>query len=283
MIVYSNVSKKYGAINAVSGLSMEIERGEFFGLLGPNGAGKTTLLRMTTTLTPTSAGTITIDGKTIGRDRAAIKQRFGIVPQYSNLEGELSARQNLEYHGRIYGMPKEARRRRIEELLIFADLAERQNDKARNFSGGMQRKLMIAKSLMHKPEILLLDEPTVGLDAAWRRKIWDLLRRLNTEGLTIFLTTHYLEEAQTLCRRVGMIDEGILKKTGTPQEIITQAGNFVLEHFNCNDGETVQRFFQTRDEALAAARQVSGDCKVREANLEDAFVLLTNKRLGNVD
>jgi ABC-2 type transport system ATP-binding protein len=267
----------YGEIQAVQNLSLEIGRGEFFGLLGPNGAGKTTLLRMTTTLTPISSGTITIDGAVIGRDLAAIKQRFGIVPQYSNLEGELSARQNLEYHGRIYGMPQERRRRRIAELLVFAELGERQHDKAKTFSGGMQRKLMIAKSLMHSPDILLLDEPTVGLDAAWRRKIWDLLRRLNSEGLTIFLTTHYLEEAQTLCRRVGMIDEGRLKKIGTPQEVIAQAGNFVLEHFQ--NGETTQKFFQTRDEALESARQVSGDCNVREANLEDAFVLLTNKHL----
>ncbi|MDR3300981.1 MAG: ABC transporter ATP-binding protein [Spirochaetaceae bacterium] len=277
MIVYSDVCKKYGEINAVKKLSMEIGRGEFFGLLGPNGAGKTTLLRMTTTLTPLSSGTITIDGALIARDCAAIKQRLGIVPQYSNLEGELSARQNLEYHGRLYGMPRERRRRRTEELLAFADLGERQHDKAKTFSGGMQRKLMIAKALMHSPDILLLDEPTTGLDAAWRRKIWDLLRRLNAEGLTIFLTTHYLEEAQTLCRRVGMIDEGLLKKTGTPQEVISQAGNFVLEHFQ--NGETAQDFFQTRDEALAAAQQTPGDCKVREANLEDAFVLLTHKRL----
>jgi ABC-2 type transport system ATP-binding protein len=232
---------------------------------------------MTTTLTPPSSGTITIDGARIVRDCAAVKQRFGIVPQHSHLEGELSARQNLEYHGRIYGMAHEARRRRIAELLSFAELAERQHDKAKTFSGGMQRKLMIAKSLMHSPDILLLDEPTVGLDAAWRRKIWDLLRRLNAEGLTIFLTTHYLEEAQTLCRRVGMIDEGALKKTGTPQEVIAQAGNFVLEHFQ--NGATAQQFFPTRDRALAAARQASGDCKVREANLEDAFVLLTHKRL----
>jgi ABC-2 type transport system ATP-binding protein len=141
----------------------------------------------------------------------------------------------------------------------------------------MQRKLMIAKSLLHSPEIMLLDEPTVGLDAGWRRKIWDLLRNLNEQGLTIFLTTHYLEEAQMLCHRVGMIDEGNLKKTGTPEAIIKDTGNFVLEYFQ--QGKTVQDFFNTRDEAIAAAKKASGDFKIREANLEDAFILLTNKRL----
>jgi ABC-2 type transport system ATP-binding protein len=277
MIRYEGVTKKYGDITAVSGLSLEIEKGEFFGLLGPNGAGKTTLLRMTTTLTPLGGGSIHIDGEGIDRNLTRVKQKIGIVPQYSNLEGELTAWQNLEYHGRLYGMSKDPRRGRAEELLDFAALGDRKNDKAKTFSGGMQRKLMIAKSLMHRPEIMLLDEPTVGLDAGWRRKIWDLLRNLNEQGLTIFLTTHYLEEAQMLCHRVGMIDEGNLKKTGTPEEIIKDTGNFVLEYFQ--QGKTVQDFFNTRDEAISAAKKASGDFKIREANLEDAFILLTNKRL----
>jgi ABC-2 type transport system ATP-binding protein len=170
------------------------------------------------------------------------------------------------------------RRARTEELLAFADLTGRRNDRARSFSGGMRRKLMIAKALMHNPEILLLDEPTVGLDAGWRRRIWDLLRSLNEQGLTIFLTTHYLEEAQILCRRVGLIDQGKLRKTGEPAQIIAEAGNFVLEYFQ--NGETVQKFFETQDEAVLAAQNLSGGFKVRETNLEDAFILLTNKRLG---
>ncbi|GHT85137.1 ABC transporter ATP-binding protein [Spirochaetia bacterium] len=277
MIRYHDVTKKYGGIRAISNFSLEIGRGEFFGLLGPNGAGKTTLIRMTTTLTPLSSGMIAIDGQAIDRNRTQIKRKFGVVPQYSNLEGELTAAQNLEYHGRLYGMPRDARRRRTEELLGFCDLTERKDDRAKNFSGGMRRKLMIAKALMHNPEIMLLDEPTVGLDAGWRRRIWDLLRNLNERGLTIFLTTHYLEEAQALCGRVGLIDQGTLRKTGKPEQIIAAAGKFVLEHFH--HGETRQRFFSTKDEAVAYAKEVSGDFKVREANLEDAFILLTNKRL----
>jgi ABC-2 type transport system ATP-binding protein len=278
MIRYNGVTKKYGDITAVSNFSLEIGRGEFFGLLGPNGAGKTTLIRMTTTLTPLSSGMIAIDGQPIDRNLTKVKQKFGVVPQYSNLESDLTAAQNLEYHGRLYGIPRDARRKRTEELLDFAGLTERKNDRAKTFSGGMQRKLMIAKALMHNPEILLLDEPTVGLDAGWRRRIWDLLRNLNEQGLTIFLTTHYLEEAQILCRRVGLINEGKLRKIGDPGQSIAAAGNFVLEYFQ--NGETVQQFFAAKDDAVMAAQSVSGDFKVREANLEDAFIRLTNKRLG---
>jgi ABC-2 type transport system ATP-binding protein len=145
----------------------------------------------------------------------------------------------------------------------------------------MQRKLMIVKALMHKPDILLLDETTVGLDAAWRRRIWDLLKELHKQGLTILLTTHYLEEARTLCSRLGMIDCGSLKRTGTPRDIIKSAGNFVLEYFE--NGETTQRFFDTCDDAIADAKRLPCEFKIREANLEDAFVKLTTKRLGGVE
>jgi ABC-2 type transport system ATP-binding protein len=277
MIVYKNVTKNYGALTAVADFSLGIAKGEFFGLLGPNGAGKTTILRMTTTLDAPRAGTISIDGAPVDRNSPGAKRRLGVVPQYSNLEGELTALQNLEYHGRLYGIPGARRRRRSVELLHFAELAGRKNDRARTFSGGMQRKLMIVKALMHEPDILLLDEPTVGLDAAWRRRIWDLLRSLHRQGLTILLTTHYLEEAEALCSRIGMIDRGTLKRTGTPKEIIAEAGNFVVEYFE--NGETVQRFFNSRPEALAAAASLSHEFTVREANLEDAFIKLTKKRL----
>jgi ABC-2 type transport system ATP-binding protein len=277
MISYQNVTKRYGDTVAVSGFSLEIGKGEFFGLLGPNGAGKTTLIRMTTTLTPLSSGLISIGGEPIDRNLTASKRKVGIVPQYSNLEDELSALQNLEYHGRLYGMSREARQRRALELLDFAELRDRRGDKTKTFSGGMRRKLMIAKSLMHHPAILLLDEPTVGLDALWRRRIWNLIRKLRQGGLTILLTTHYLEEAQTLCDRVGMIDGGVLKKTGAPRDLIREAGKYVLEYFR--ETAMVQQFFEVKDKAIEAAREVSGDFEIREANLEDVFILLTNKRL----
>ncbi|MDR0662866.1 MAG: ABC transporter ATP-binding protein [Spirochaetaceae bacterium] len=279
MISYRNVTKKYGAITAVDNFSLTIERGEFFALLGPNGAGKTTLLRMTTTLASPTSGSISISGDTVHRNLTRAKQRLGVAAQYPNLEAELSAWQNLEYHGRLYNIPAPTRKRRAAELLEFAGLTERMNDKAKTFSGGMQRKLMIVRALMHEPEILLLDEPTAGLDAAWRRRIWDLLRELQKQGLTIFFTTHYMEEAAALCSRLGVIDRGILIRTGTPREIIARAGNFVLEYFE--NGKTVQRFFDSREEALRGAARRAGDYGIRETNLEDAFITLTQKPPAN--
>ncbi|MCL2045367.1 MAG: ABC transporter ATP-binding protein [Oscillospiraceae bacterium] len=278
MISYRNVSKKYNGLEAVSDFSLEIENGEFFGLLGPNGAGKTTLIRMTTTLTPITQGEIYVDGEPIDRDLTAIKQKFGIVPQYSTLENDLTAWENLELHGRFYGIAKNTRRERIEELLEFTELTDRRNDTAGTFSGGMQRKLMIAKSLMHGPQIMLLDEPTVGLDAASRRKIWDLMRRMNEDGLTIFLTTHYLDEAEALCSRVGMIDLGKLVMLGNPSEIISQTGKFALEYFK--EGTTHQELFEEKEPAMEAAKLLQCDFKIRETNLEDAFILITNKGFG---
>ncbi|MDR0382674.1 MAG: ABC transporter ATP-binding protein [Spirochaetaceae bacterium] len=281
MISYKNVTKKYGTLIAVSDFTLEIERGGFFGLLGPNGAGKTTLLRMATTLAAPDSGVISIDGEPVGRNSTVAKRRLGVVPQYSNLEGELSALQNLEYHGRLYAIPSASMRARAAELLEFAGLADRKNDKAKTFSGGMQRKLMIVKALMHEPDILLLDETTVGLDAAWRRRIWDLLRELHGQGLTILLTTHYLEEAQALCSLVGVIDRGRLKLTGSPRSLISGAGEFVIEYY---DGiRTAQRFFNSRSEALAEAAKLGREFKVREASLEDVFIKLTQKHTDNLE
>ncbi len=278
MIVYSDIVKQYGSITAVSHLNLEIEKGEIFGLLGPNGAGKTTVMRMTSTLTPPTSGKIFIGGEEIDRDSAAIKNRMGIVPQSSNLEDDLNAWENLEYHGMLYGMNKKDRRKRAEELLDFVGLLDRKNDIARHYSGGMKRKMMIAKALMHRPEIILMDEPTVGLDAAIRRKIWDLIRELHAQGMTVFLTTHYLDEAQMLCTRVGMIHEGRLVKTGTPEEMIREAGRHVLEYYQ--DGSTHQQFFTERSRALERGNQLSVGFQVRETNLEDVFIRLTNQRLS---
>ena len=278
MIEYKNVSKSYGALRAVDNLNLRIESGAFFGLLGPNGAGKTTIIRMTTSLTPLTAGSIEVDGVPVRRDDASIKRQFGIVPQYSNLEAELTARENLEYHGRLYGMDRKQRRARIEELLSFAELTERADDPAKQFSGGMQRRLMIVKALMHSPSVLLLDEPTVGLDAAARRKIWDFLRVLNEQGLTVFLTTHYLEEAEALCGQVGLLQQGGLICLGSPKEIIGQTGAYVLEYFE--DGKTRQEFYTEREMAVQRSMKLTCEFRIRQSNLEDAFVRMTNRGLG---
>lgn len=278
MIEYRDVVKCYSTLTAVDHLNLRIEKGEIFGLLGPNGAGKTTVMRMTTTLTPPTSGSILVAGEPIHRDSVRIKKKLGIVPQANNLENDLNAWENLEYHGMIYGMEKKYRRKRIQELLEFVELSDRQKDIARFYSGGMKRKMMLAKALMHEPEIILLDEPTVGLDAAIRRKIWDLLKELKNQGLTIFLTTHYLDEAQMLCSRVGLIDSGKLIKVDTPDHMIREFGHFVLEYYQ--NGETHQDFFRSREEALRAGSSLTCSFQVRDTNLEDVFIRLTNKKLG---
>ncbi len=279
MLVFENLTKKYGDIIAVDNLNLQISRGEFFGLLGPNGAGKTTTIRMLSTLTAPTSGTISIAEKKTDRNLTQIKAKIGLVPQHINLEGELTAWQNLELHGCLYGLTKEIRRKKIDELLKFTNLSERANDQVKTFSGGMKRKLMIARALMHGPEILLMDEPTVGLDAAVRRKMWDLMKGLNKNGLTVLLTTHYIEEAEILCDRVGLMDGGMLIELDTPQKLVEKSGKFVLECFE--NGETKIDFFDTREEAINNAAKMTGSIKIRPANLEDTFIKLTNRKVGD--
>jgi len=277
LLIFENVTKKYGSLTAVENLILTIKRGEFFGLLGPNGAGKTTTIRMLSTLTVPSSGTILLDGKKIGRNRTEVKAKIGVVSQHQNLEYEMTAWENLELHGGLYGMKRDLRHKRIKELLEFINLEDRAGDVVNKLSGGMKRKLMIARALMHEPDILLLDEPTAGVDAAVRRKIWDVLKGLNKDGLTILLTTHYIEEAEVLCSRVGLMDGGKLIELDAPQNLIEKSGRFVLEYFN--QGTTKSRFFDSRDEAIDFAAGMAGNFNIRFANLEDTFIKLTNRKV----
>lgn len=278
MLIIRDLTKQYGEITAVDHLNLVIAKGEFFGLLGPNGAGKTTTIRMISTLTPLTSGQIAVAGKTVNRNLTEVKIKIGVVPQHNNLESEMTAWENLELHGRLYHMPKKIRRKRIDELLEFAGLAERAHDLAKTFSGGMKRKLMIARALMHQPELLLLDEPTVGLDPAVRRKMWDLLKNLSHGGLTVLLTTHYIEEAEILCHRVGLMNGGKLIELDTPARLIKKVGKVVVEYFE--KGETKGVFFETREDAMAFAANLPGSVKIRSSNLEDVFLKLTNRRVG---
>lgn len=277
MLNIINLRKEYKNVTAVDGLDLNIKEGEFFGLLGPNGAGKTTTVRMISTLTPKTSGDIVINGESIDRNLTSIKARIGVVPQQNNLENEMSAWENLEVHGILYGMPKEKRRQKIVEMLDFTGLTERKDDVVKTYSGGMKRKLMIARALLHQPELLLLDEPTVGLDAAARRKMWDLLKRLKSKGLTVLLTTHYIEEAEVLCDRVGLIDKGKLLQLDTPLNLIEEVGKVTVEYFD--KGETHEEFFPNREEANRYAETLEGDVRVRPSNLEDVFLKFTNRRV----
>lgn len=277
MLKLIDLTKNYGDLTAVNKLNLSIESGEFFGLLGPNGAGKTTTVRMISTITPKTSGDIIIDGMSMDRNLTAVKIKIGVVPQQNNLESEMTAWENLEVHGLIYKMPKEKRREKIEEMLHYTDLYERKDDLVSKFSGGMKRKLMIARALMHEPEILLLDEPSVGLDASWRRKMWDLLKKLKASGLTVLLTTHYIEEAEVLCDRVGLINGGELVELDSPRNLIKKVGEFTVEHFV--DGITTEEFFNSREEAVTYASGLEGSVNIRPSNLEDVFLKLTNRRV----
>ena len=278
MLNIRNLTKKYGSLTALNELNLEIPKGEFFGLLGPNGAGKSTTIRMISTLTPSTSGDIIINNKSMDRNLKEVKMKIGVVPQGNNLEVEMTAWENLELHGRLYNMTKDIRRQRIEELLEFTELTKRADDLVKGFSGGMKRKLMIARALMHNPDLLLLDEPTVGLDANARRKMWDLLKTLKEQGLTVLLTTHYIEEAEVLCDRVGLIDGGRLMQLNSPKKLIEEVGKYTVEYFE--NGETKEEFFQQREDAAKFAAELQGSVNIRPSNLEDVFIKLTNRRVG---
>ncbi|MBC7342423.1 MAG: ATP-binding cassette domain-containing protein [Clostridia bacterium] len=279
MIEIQGLAKHYGSIVAVAGLNLQIKRREIFGLLGPNGAGKTTTVRMLTMLTKPSSGKALINGYDVTRDLSKVKQAIGVVPQQMNLDQELTARENLELHGRLHKMPAQERQERIKELLAYVELEERADDLVSKFSGGMKRRLMIARALMHWPRVLFLDEPTVGLDPQTRRKIWDLVRRMNGEGMTVLLTTHYIEEAEMLCHRVGIMDRGQLIALGTPAELKQKVGEVAVESFAGT--ETGYKLFSSREAALDYARKVTGNVLIRDTNLEDVFIELTGRKVND--
>ncbi len=279
MLELRQLSKQYGNIQAVSSLDLKIDSGEIFGLLGPNGAGKTTTIRMLTMLTKPSGGSALINGYEITSELSKVKKEIGVVPQHMNLDQDLTARENLKLHGRLHKIPQVERQHRIQELLAYVELTDRAHDLVGKFSGGMKRRLMIARALMHQPSVLFLDEPTAGLDPQTRRKIWDLIRRMNSEGMTVLLTTHYIEEAELLCHRVGIMDHGRLIALDMPAELKKKVGEIVVEVLNC--GNTEYRFFADRETALQYAGSLAKNVAIREANLEDVFVELTGRKVGD--
>jgi ABC-2 type transport system ATP-binding protein len=276
MIILENVTKEYRQTVSVQGLNLHIKQGEFFGLLGPNGAGKTTTIRMLTALTMPTGGKIQVCGYPVSRNNIRFKNEIGVVPQHLNLEPELTVVENLRLHAMLYNMKKEETRRRVEELLEFTSLEDKANALVNTLSGGMKRKVLIARALMHNPKVLFLDEPTVGLDVFIRHKVWDLVRSLNHRGITIMLTTHYLEEAENLCTRIGLLKKGRLLMEGTPEELKRVAGHVVVEQFK--DEHTDIHLFPNQQEALNYASLLKESFSIRQARLEDVFVKLTGER-----
>ncbi len=277
MIKTINLTKHYGLIEAVQSVSFEVANGEVFGLLGPNGAGKTTTIRMLTTLSPPTSGTALVAGHDIIGEPLAVKKAIGVVPQMLNLDIDLTAVENLEYHGRLHRMEPRNRQDRAEELLRFTGLWDRRDTPVEHLSGGMRRRLLIARGLMHRPQVVFMDEPTVGLDPQARRMIWGMVESLKKSGITILLTTHYIEEADALCDRVGIMRAGRIIALDTPAALKSQVGRYVLECYGLHDGPS--RFFPSREEALDAGRQMGCDLVVRDATLEDVFIKLTGERI----
>lgn len=217
IIEVSALTKKFGYFIAVENASFNVKRGEIFAFLGPNGAGKTTIIKMLTTLLHPTSGRINVNGNDPVKAPFEVRRSLGIVFQDPSLDDELTAFENLEFHGALYGVPKELRRKRIGELLNFVDLADRKDDFVKHFSGGMKRRLEIARGFLHHPKILFLDEPTLGLDPQTRNNIWSYIKNLNkSESITIFFTTHYMEEAERVADRIAIIDHGKIIIEGTP-------------------------------------------------------------------
>jgi ABC-2 type transport system ATP-binding protein len=299
--------KRYGDLEAVKGLSFAIRRGEIFGFLGPNGAGKTTTISMLSCLLEPSEGTAIVAGHDVVQASGEVKRRIGLVPQELALYPTLSARDNLDYFGRIYGLRGRALRQRVDEVLEMVNLTERAKAVVKTYSGGMKRRLNIAAGLLHHPEVLFLDEPTVGVDPQSRNAIFEHVERLRDEGMTVLYTTHYMEEAERLCDRVAIVDAGCIIALDTPRKLIADLGGGII-HLGLANGiaDGVLERIQALPEVKVVTRlngrmeveatqaqeglihllelfnQTNTDItalEVLEPNLETVFLHLTGKRL----
>ena len=277
IIFTDNLGKQYQDLVALDGLSLQIPPGEIFGLLGPNGAGKTTTIKILTTLARPSRGTARVHGFDVVRQPLEVKKLIGVCPQEINLDRELTAFENLWIYGRLHRTPDLSAR--IAELLEFGNLQERADSLVRDFSGGMQRRLLILRALVSRPRVLFLDEPTVGLDPQVRRQLWNLIQELKLEGITIILTTHYIEEAEMLCDRVGVLNRGRLIALDTPEALVAKVGGYVVE--TLNSGRRQYLLVRDKEAAYARAQTEPAGVIIRQANLEDVFIQLTGERLTN--
>jgi lipooligosaccharide transport system ATP-binding protein len=302
LIVARGLTKRFGTFTAVDGVDFDVHAGEVFGFLGPNGAGKTSTMRMIAAVSPVTSGTLRVLDRDPSVEGPAIRARIGVVPQENNLDEELSVVDNLFIYGRYFGLPRAQVRARIDELLDFAQLSERANDRVTVLSGGMKRRLVIARALINDPVLVLLDEPTTGLDPQARHLVWDRLRSLTQQGVTLLLTTHYMDEAEQLCDRLVVMSDARIVADGSPRDLIVEhAGREVLElRFAPGrlDGAIAGvRGVGVRQEALADRVIIFGDdaeqltaavlergveaesMMVRRASLEDVFLRLTGRAL----
>ena len=299
MITTTRLTKRFGKLAAVDSLSLEIGEGEVFGLLGPNGAGKTTTINLLITLLKPTSGTATVNGIDVVKHPAEVRKNIGVVFQEPSVDDLLSGKENLEMHAMLYGMPGELRRSRIVEVLDLVELTDRKDDWVKTYSGGMRRRLELARGLMHHPKVLFLDEPTLGLDPQTRQHIWKYIARLaKEEKTTIVMTTHYMEEADLLCSRIGIMDHGRIVALGTPNKLKHEVGGDVVvlrqKDFDRSclkglkfvkkvkaEGEevilTVDHAHENLQRLLKAVGLVKS-VEVREASLDDVFLKYTGRK-----
>jgi lipooligosaccharide transport system ATP-binding protein len=302
-LVYARgLTKRFGDFTAVDGIDVEVQRGEAFGFLGPNGAGKSSTMRMIGCVSPVTAGTLRVLGLDPARDGPRIRARLGVVPQEDSLDMELTVRENLLIYGRYFGLAKPVIRERAEQLLDFVQLSDRRNAKVDSLSGGMKRRLTIARSLINEPEVLLLDEPTTGLDPQARHVLWDRLFRLKQQGVTLILTTHYMDEAEQLCDRLVVMDKARIVADGSPLDLIRRWSSREVVEVRFQPGEheamadklgdlggrvevLPDRILLYTDDGDSAAAAVHErglrpvGVLVRRSTLEDVFLRLTGRTL----
>lgn len=271
------ITKYYGNKCAVWNVSFAIDQGEIFGLLGPNGAGKTTIVKMLTTLSRPTKGSIIINGMDAAVNRERIKPLIALVPQEKNFDRELTVSENMLVCGMLYKIRN--LQRNIADKLSMLGLIEEMDTISENLSGGMQRRLLIARALLSEPEIVFLDEPTIGLDPIIRREIWNIVKGLKESGKTIFMTTHYMEEAEALCDRVAFISGGRLITAAAPDELKSIKGRYVVET-KTEDNRALRTFYNHRYEAEESVRVSNNSAAVRKTNLEDIFIELTGDEIN---
>lgn len=277
IIVARNILKKYDETVAVDGIDLDVRRGEIFGFLGPNGAGKTTTIRILSTLTDFNEGSVLVDGHDILKEPNEAKTKMGIIQQHISLDKDLTVWENMYHRALMQQMPKAQIETRMKELVDYFSMGEYMNRKIDSLSGGWKKRAAIVSAMIHSPKVIFLDEPTVGLDIKARRLLWDLIRLLNKDGTTIFLTTHYIEEAQILCDRVGIIDNGKIVALGTPQELASEIGEYAVVVTDVN-GKSEYKYFEDRKSASEYGSGIeTGEVLVRKTNLEDCFVELTGR------
>ena len=272
--------KRFGKLTAVDGLSLSIRRGEIYGFLGPNGAGKTTTIRMLTTMELPDDGDIFIDGNDTKSQFIKARRLIGVIQQQNSLDKDLTVKENIIHHALMQNLSFSESKKRMATLSELMELNGRLDDKVEELSGGWRRRVAIVCSLIHEPKILFMDEPTTGLDTQSRNKMWKLIRNINRNGTTIFLTTHYIFEAESLCDRIGIINNGKLIAEGTPAELKEMVGNFAVVSIDDNEDETVT-YHPDLESAKRASMELhnEGGITIRRVNLEDVFLELTGRKL----